>query len=112
MKYGKVNRRGFLKRVAAVVVGLALVPAFAAPAQARWPHHRGWGGGGYRGYGWGMRRPFYGGFPGYGYGGYAPGFYYSRGYYGGGLPYGGGFYSPVVPATPYYNFYNFGVPIL
>ncbi|MBX6311491.1 MAG: hypothetical protein IRY99_00995 [Isosphaeraceae bacterium] len=104
------TRRGFLGRVAAVLGGLAAVPALARPAQAgrttwrRWgwgPYYRRWTRTTFR-----FRR-FYGG-PYGGYYGprfYGPGFYgYGPGFYGPGyVPFGGfqlriyrgpGFYGP------------------
>lgn len=101
--------RGFLRGLAAVLVGMAVLHAASEPAQAarRW---RG-GYGGYRGYGygrvvprarvWGYPGGLYRGYGGYGYGGYGYGGYgpryYNRGYFGAPVvPY-------VAPATPYYG---------
>lgn len=102
----QLNRRGFFGRLAAVVGGLAVVPALTQTAHARsW--RRGWG--------WGSHRRFWG-FPGLGrgfYGGYGPGFYggYGPGFYGGGpLFYNRGYYGApfVTPyySTPYYSPYG------
>ncbi len=106
MQSGMENRRGFIKRLAAVVGGLAAIPVLARPAQAGRSRWRG----GYGGYGgWGRRsfsrRRFWGpGIPygGYGgWGGYNPGIY-NRYYYGGGL------YSPFQGGVVPYNLYRGG----
>jgi len=112
------NRRGFLRRLAAVVGGMAAIPVLARPAQAGRSRYRGgWGYGGFRGYpgygGYGYRRVsshrrYWGG--GVPYGGYGGGYY---GGFGRGL-YGGGLYSPFQGGVAPYNFYNGGYypPIL
>ena len=117
------NRRGFLKRLAAVCGGLAAIPVLATSVNAR-SIRRGWGLGGWGGRsfrrGWGFGAPglygrgFYGA-PFYGGGYYGPGMY-GRGYFGGGIApvpfggyYGGGYY-PAPPIGGYYGGYY--TPIL
>src|SRR5512135_3000959 len=110
MEDRKADRRGFLRKMVAVVGGLAAIPMLSRPAQAGRSHWRGWGG-----YGYGYRRSsFRRGWRGYpGYGGYGPGFY-GRGFYG--APYGG-FYSPYYGGyggygVPGYGGYGVGIPIM
>jgi hypothetical protein len=111
MEHVKADRRGFLKRLATVVGGLALIPAIARPAHAGRSHWRGWGYGGGFNRGFNNRGFYGGGYPAYG--------GYSRGYYGGGIPYGGGYYGGYPygggyygGGIPYGGSLNIGVPIL
>jgi hypothetical protein len=104
------KRGGFLKGLAAVLVGATLLTAVAQPAEAARFRGRGWGWGGYRayrmpyrGYSRGYAYPRFGGY-GYGYRGVAPGYNY-RGAY----PYGyssgyRGFYAPMTPGLGYFNY--------
>ncbi len=104
MQSSMENRRGFIKRLAAVVGGLAAVPVLARPAQAGRSHWRGgWGGYGYGGWGrrsWSHRR-FWG--PGLPYGGYG-GWGYGPGFWNGGS-YGGRIYRPFRGGIGPYNYY-------
>jgi hypothetical protein len=112
MENSKADRRGFLRKMIAVVGGLAAVPMLSRPAQAGRSH--------WRGYGYGYRRSRsrrrWGGYgyPGYGgWGGYGPR-YYGRGYYR--APYGG-YYSPYYGGWggygyPGYGGYGVGIPML
>jgi hypothetical protein len=101
------SRRGFLKGLAACLVGVGVLATAAQPAQAR-PH--GYGGWRHRGHGYGYhwgpyRRIYPGGFYG---GGWGPP-YYSRGYFG--APYIAP--TPVVPVQPYYyNNYYYSPPLM
>jgi hypothetical protein len=77
---GMENRRGFIKRLAAVVGGLAAVPVLARPAQAGRSRWRG---------GWG----------GYGYGGWSRRSWSHRRFWGPGFPYGGSAVGATDPAS-------------
>jgi hypothetical protein len=98
MENSKADRRGFLRKMVAVVGGLAAVPMLSRPAQAGRSHRRG--------YGYGYRRSsFRRGWGGYGYRGfYGPGYYYGRGYYR--APYGGYYYGRGYYGAPYGGYYS------
>jgi hypothetical protein len=128
MENSKADRRGFLRKMVAVVGGLAAVPMLSRTAQAGRSHwrgygygyrrsgyRRGWGGYRYRGYGYGpgYYRGYsgvpYGGYYGRGYSGVPYGGYYGRGYSG--VPYGG-YYGPYYGGYGGYGGYGVGIPML